>query len=181
MTRSRLVVLGVAAAVVSAGTVGAMRSTSEGGTWQEMAWPFPRDAWAAGRAFRCDGAACGGAMELYVRPKIGFCNCATGVTDDAEVDGVSDLDMIGADYVPQAAGEPIEIGGLRGRARSYRLTTPGGQVRSATGYALASKCDLVAIATIGPAANTPAARQGVTALLESSGVAAWIRQKLGRG
>ncbi len=181
MTRSRFIVLGVVAAAASAGTVAAMRSNSEGGAWHEMAWPFPRDGWAAGRAFRCDGAACGGAMELYVRPKIGFCNCATGVTDDAEVDRVSDLDMIGADYVPQAAGEPMQIGELRGRMRSYQLTTPNGQVRPATGYALSSKCDLVAVATIGPAANTPAARRGVTALLESSGVSGWIRQKLGRG
>lgn len=181
MTRSRFVVLGMAAAAVSAGTVAAMRSSSEGGAWREIAWPFPRDGWAAGRAFRCDSAACGGAMELYVRPKIGFCNCATGVTDDAEVDGVSDLDMIGADYVPRAAGEPIQIGGLPGRTRSYQLTTPDGQVRPATGYALSSKCDLVAVATIGPAADTAGARRGVTTLLESSGVASWIRQRLGRG
>ena len=30
---------------------------SQGGAgdanWQEIAWPFPRDAWPAGRAFRC--------------------------------------------------------------------------------------------------------------------------------
>ena len=28
--------------------------------WREIAWPYPRDAWPAGRAFRCDG--CTGAM-----------------------------------------------------------------------------------------------------------------------
>src|SRR5215469_14148914 len=41
--------------------------------WQEITWPFPRDGWPAGRAFRCE--TCGGELggvELYVRPKIGF-------------------------------------------------------------------------------------------------------------
>ena len=43
--------------------------------------------------FRCDVAACGDEVELYVRPKIGFCNCDTGVADDDEVDRVADLDL----------------------------------------------------------------------------------------
>jgi hypothetical protein len=47
--------------------------------WQEIAWPFPRDGWPAGRAFRCGAQACGEDVELYVRPKIGFCNCDSGV------------------------------------------------------------------------------------------------------
>ena len=73
--------------------VAAARPTGRGPAagWQEIDWPFPRDAWPAGRAFRC-APRCGGALEVYVRPKIGFCNCTTGVTEDAEVDRVSDLD-----------------------------------------------------------------------------------------
>ena len=31
--------------------------------WREIAWPFPRDGWPAGRAFRCDAAACGDEVE----------------------------------------------------------------------------------------------------------------------
>ena len=34
--------------------------------WQEIAWPYPRDAWPAGRAFRCDASSCGGAVEVYL-------------------------------------------------------------------------------------------------------------------
>src|SRR5262249_50676463 len=59
--------------------------------WREISWPFPRDGWPAGRAFRCES--CGGALggaEIYVRAKIGFCNCTTGVADDDEVDRVAD-------------------------------------------------------------------------------------------
>ena len=42
--------------------------------WRRIAWPFPRDAFPAGRAWTRDGT------EVYVRPKLGFCgNCETGV------------------------------------------------------------------------------------------------------
>src|SRR5947199_7919293 len=71
--------------------VGARPTAAE---WREIAWPFPRDGWPAGRAFRCAPALCGEAVELYVRPKIGFCNCDSGVADDEEVDRVADLDLI---------------------------------------------------------------------------------------
>jgi len=33
-------------------------------------------------------------IEVYLRPKIGFCNCDSGVADDDEVDRVADLDLI---------------------------------------------------------------------------------------
>src|ERR1700743_30203 len=63
-------------------------------SWRETAWPFPRDGWPAGRAFRCDSSACGGDVELYVRPKIGFCNCDTGGADDDEGDRVADTRLV---------------------------------------------------------------------------------------
>ncbi len=73
--------------------------------WREIAWPFPRDGWPAGRAFRCDTAACGEAVELYVRPKIGFCNCDSGVADDDEVDRVADLDLMSQRFAPFGSGQ----------------------------------------------------------------------------
>ena len=36
--------------------------------WHEIAWPFPRDAWPAGRAFRCRSAACGICTGAKPRP-----------------------------------------------------------------------------------------------------------------
>ena len=48
--------------------------------WRRIAWPFPRDAFPAGRAWRRDDT------EVYVRPKLGFCgNCDTGVVEEAAV------------------------------------------------------------------------------------------------
>jgi len=42
------------------------------------------DQWGIGRAFACEATACGVEVNVYVRPKIGFCKCATGVDDDDE-------------------------------------------------------------------------------------------------
>src|ERR1700688_896511 len=91
--------------------------------WQEIAWPFLRDAWPAGRAFRCRAAACGEGVELYVRPKIGFCNCDSGVADDDEVDRVADLDMISPNFVPRAGGRVVRVAGMSRRARPDALAT----------------------------------------------------------
>jgi hypothetical protein len=110
--------------------------------WQEIDWPFPRDGWPAGRAFRCDG--CGGA-ELYVRPKIGFCNCDTGVADDDEVDRVADLDLISERFVPLEPGQPVRIGELAGRSRSYELSMSNGAQHRAVGMAVSSGARQVAV------------------------------------
>ena len=181
--RGRLgILLGSAVAVAGAAAAlprsGLLQAKQEG--WQEVRWPFPRDAWPAGRAFRCGGAGCGGPMEVYVRPKVGFCNCATGVSGDAEVDGVSDLDMISPDFRPLAPGQAVAAGGMVGRVRRYVLTTGDGRDHAAAGFALSAKCDLVAAAALGPAAGTDAARQGIATLLGTPDVIGWIRSKLGK-
>src|SRR5450756_2869732 len=89
------------ALVALAGAAGAQPVDVEG--WREIAWPYPRDAWPAGRAFRCAVEACGGEVEVYLRPKAGFCNCDRGVADDDEVDRVADLDLISERFVPLQA------------------------------------------------------------------------------
>src|SRR5580704_17376624 len=66
-------------------------SSRERPVWTEAAWPFPVDQWGGGWAFQCKAADCGIDVKLYLRPKIGFCNCQTGVADDEELDRVGDL------------------------------------------------------------------------------------------
>ena len=73
--------------------------------WREIPWPFPRDAWPAGKAFRCDSPACGEDTVLSVRVKLGFCSCTGGVRDDDEVDNVADVDMITPVFVATGPGE----------------------------------------------------------------------------
>src|SRR6202046_5515299 len=55
----------------------------------EVKWPFPTDEWGEGKAFRCEAADCGAEVNVYIRPKIGFSNCLTGVSDDNELDRLS--------------------------------------------------------------------------------------------
>ena len=144
--RKLLTALAVAMCALS-GDAAHRHARSASDNWREIAWPFPRDGWPAGRAFRCATEACGGEVEVYVRPKIGFCNCDSGVADDEEVDRVADLDLISDRFVPLAAGEVIRIAGMPGRSRSYDLQMADGTHHAAIGIAVARRCDvLVAVA-----------------------------------
>ena len=49
--------------------------------WTEADWPFAVDEWGKGKAFRCAATQCGEEVNLYIRAKIGFCNCSTGVSE----------------------------------------------------------------------------------------------------
>ena len=53
------------------------------------------DQWGKGKAFQCKAADCGTEVNLYLRAKIGFCNCTTGVADDEELERLSDFDLMG--------------------------------------------------------------------------------------
>jgi hypothetical protein len=122
--------------------------------WREIAWPFPRDGWPAGRAFRCDSALCGEAIELYVRPKIGFCNCDSGVADDDEVDRVADLDLISERFVAIEPGKVVQVADMSGRIRNYHLQMQDGSRHAAVGIALSRRCDLLVAAAQGKAPDS---------------------------
>jgi len=111
--------------------------------WHEIAWPFPRDGWPAGRAFHCAGEPCGDDVELYVRPKIGFCNCDGGVADDDEVDRVTDLDLMSERFVALEPGKAIRIAEMPGRLRAYDLRMADGSRHAAIGIAVSRRCDLL--------------------------------------
>jgi hypothetical protein len=145
------------------------------GRWQEIAWPFPRDGWPAGRAFRCDS--CGG-VELYVRPKIGFCNCDTGVADDDEVDRVTDLDLISARFAPARPGKAVHVAGLAGRARFYDLKMTDGADHTAIGVALSHRCDLLVAVAQGRAEATELQRAALD-YLASREMRGWMLASLG--
>jgi hypothetical protein len=140
--RKPLTSLAVAVCLLT-GVAGYPHARSDTGSWREIAWPFPRDGWPAGRAFRCATEACGGDIEVYLRPKIGFCNCDSGVADDDEVDRVADLDLISARFDPIAPGSAIRIADMPGRVRSYDLAMPDGSKHAAIGIAASRRCDLL--------------------------------------
>jgi hypothetical protein len=129
----------------------APRQDERTGAWREIAWPFPRDGWRAGKAFRCGAAACGGEVEVYVRPKIGFCNCDRGVADDDEVDRVTDLDLMSEHFVPRAPGDVVGIADMPGRIRAYDLKMSDGSQHAAIGVAVSRRCDLLVAVAHGKA------------------------------
>ena len=139
--------------------------------WQPVAWPFPRDGWPPGRAWR------GHELEVYVRPKLGFCgNCDTGVVSDEEVDRVTDIDLLDERFVALQAGSRIRITDLLGRARLYRLNTRKGE-RLAEGIAVSHDCDLVVAIVLGKVTDEPT-RKLAHAFLESNKVQVWVNQQL---
>lgn len=173
---------GVAVVLALGGRRESPPTPAPGEIWREIAWPFARDAWPPGRAFRCLSAKCGEGTEVYVRPKIGFCsNCETGVTDDAEVDRVADLDLISERFASLKAGAGIRVGDMPGRARRYTLRMPGGDARSAMGLAVSRGCDLVVAAVLWPAAPAPEIELAPAQLLSSPRVTIWLDAALSGG
>jgi hypothetical protein len=123
--------------------------------WTEGTWPFPIDQWGGGWAFQCKAADCGIDVNLYLRPKIGFCNCETGVADDEELDRVSDLDLVGSERSALGPGRPITVHWMKGRSRGYAVSAPS--AKSVLSLAFNSRCDVI-VATV-VAGGEPAAQE----------------------
>jgi hypothetical protein len=156
------------------------RPPSSNSMWREIAWPFGRDAWPPGRAFRCIAPECGDGAEFYVRPKMGFCNCALGVSDDEEVDRVTDLDLISERFRPAAAGKPVQFAGLSGRSRSYAMEMPDGTEHLAAGIALSHKCDALVAVAHGKPPKASSLERAALDLLSSTALTEWMDSVLGR-
>lgn len=139
--------------------------------WRRIAWPFPRDAFPSGRAWKRDDT------EVYIRPKLGFCgNCDTGVVEDSEVDRVTDVDLLDDRFVPLREGRHIQLTDLTGRARLYRIKR-GGRDLMAEGIAVAYRCDLVVAIVVGPVADDTTLRNAHR-FLETNTAQGWINALL---
>jgi hypothetical protein len=148
--------LGAAVAGLLAGnaaTIGFLRPAGEPAkparepVWSEVKWPHPLDQWGLGKAFRCSAAECGTEINLYLRAKIGFCNCATGVDSDAELDRVGDLEIFSDHWVGITDGRVITVGHMNGRSRPYHVTMRYAAPITAIAIGFNDKCD-VAVATV---------------------------------
>lgn len=171
--------IALALAALGASGVGAYELAPPAPTsahWRELAWPFPRDGWPAGRAFRCEGGGCDGA-ELYVRAKRGFCNCDRGVADDDEIDRVADLDLISPRFVATSPGEVVHVGALDGRARRYDLDKSDGAGRAAIGIAVSRRCDLFVAAAQGRN-EAGAVQRAALVFLETPEMQTWVMAAL---
>ena len=161
-----------------AGRGGAVVATTPHPVWTEVAWPFPIDEWGKGKAFACRAADCGTEVDVYVRAKIGFCNCTTGVADDAELERLSDFDLVGGQVAALDDGGPIAVGWMKGRSRAYGISDSRGG-RSALSIAFNNDCDaIVATAVLGRNRRAKIEPQ-VIGFLNGDTVLQWAKVTLG--
>jgi hypothetical protein len=147
--------------------------------WTELRWPFPIDQWGTGRAFVCKAADCKSEVSLYLRAKLGSCNCTTGVADDADLDRMSDVDLVGGQVLPLGPGRPITVGWMKGRSRAYTLTSPSRPGKSVISVAFNDRCDMI-VATVVLAHDRPATiESGIMEFLNSRPVLQWAEIAFG--
>jgi hypothetical protein len=147
--------------------------------WNEVKWPFPLDQWGTGRAFVCGAADCGTEVSVYIRPKLGFCNCTTGVSDDDELDRVGDLDLYSDKFKGLSEGHAIAVGWMKGRSRPYHIDMRYGAPRTALAIAFNDKCDVVVATVAAERAQLALAERAALALLNSDRVLRWTEAELG--
>lgn len=147
--------------------------------FSEVRWPFPTDEWGEGKAFRCLAEDCGVAVNVYIRAKIGFCNCLTGVSDDAELDRLSDFNLMGGKPAVLGAGHEIKIAWMKGRSRAYAVSEPYHAPGSVLAIAFNDHCDAI-VATATVAHDAPKAIEpSVIDFLNSETVVHWAEVTLG--
>lgn len=147
--------------------------------WTEVKWPFPLDQWGTGKAFQCRAADCGSEISLYIRPKLGFCNCATGVSDDAELDRVGDLELYSDKFKGLADGRFITVGWMKGRSRPYQVDMRYGAPRTALSIAFNDKCDVIVAVVAAEREHLAAADRAALDFLNSDRVLRWAEAELG--
>jgi hypothetical protein len=147
--------------------------------WTEVAWPFPVDQWGVGKAFKCEGAECGGEVNVYLRAKLGSCNCATGVANDDDLDRMSDFDLVAGAVLALASGQPVKIGNMNGRDRGYALTSANPQGKSALSIVFNDRCDMVVATAILPHDQPIRVEPAVIAFLNSPAILRWTESTLG--
>jgi hypothetical protein len=147
--------------------------------WIEVAWPFSVDQWGSGKAFKCKPAVCDGTdVTVYIRAKLGSCNCATGVASDEDLDRMSDFDLVSGEVSPLAPGRPVTVGGMSGRVRTYALTAsrPG---TSAISIIFNDRCDMVVATVVLPTDQYTTIEPAVIEFLNSAPLLHWAELTLG--
>jgi len=183
MKMAHLLAIAIAGTGIVAGSVAVLglrapvKSRAIEPVWTEVKWPFLVDQWGIGKAFVCMPADCGSKLDVYIRPKIGFCNCSTGVSDDTELERVGDTDLVSRDVRPLGPGRSVKVGWMDGLVRAYRVS--GETAGDLLSVAFNDECDVVvAVAELGdgdPAVAGPA----VMAFLESRPMVLWAKKELG--
>ena len=152
--------------------------------WTEMRWPFPIDQWGIGKTFRCAARYCGREVDLHLRAKVGFCNCATGVANDEELERVADLDLLGNRPLALAPGRTVSVQKTTGRSRVHSISiVPVAAVtveeKLALTIAFNRKCDAVVATVVVDRGDPGDLEAAALKFLDSDTVIRWIRATFG--
>jgi hypothetical protein len=175
MTRAAALVLALGLGLLGSGDAATIAGADASArpAFAEVRWPFLLDQWGPGRAYRCPAAACAGAVDVYVRPKSGFCNCYNGVADDDEIDRIGDVDLHSPDFVPLSPGRPAKLGDMSGRRRAFRLASGGGS-RQVVAIVVATDCNALVATVVSDRDLSPAVERAVFDLLDGAPVQRFI-------
>jgi hypothetical protein len=146
--------------------------------WSEVAWPFPMDEWGRGKAYRCTAANCGAEINVYLRAKIGFCNCTAGVADDEELERLSDFNLVGGQVAALDAGRPIAVGWMKGRSRLYQIVNARSG-KTALSTAFHNECDALVGTAVFDRERLANIEPAVIGFLNSPAALDWARVELG--
>jgi hypothetical protein len=167
------IVIGAAVIPLSGARAPARPSAEVNPVWTEFKWPFLLDEWGVGRAFVCKPQDCGVEIKVYLRPKIGFCKCASGVDDDDELERIGDIGLLENKTVVLGPGHPIEVGWMKGRSRRYAVAGLTDDQLLSIGFN--DRCDvIVALATL-EGAQEDAIERAVIAFLNGDRVLRWVK------
>jgi len=170
MTPARLTALALALAAAGLIGDGAARPPADsfkGVAFDETAWPFLLDQWGRGRAFRCEAARCGAEVMLYLRAKVGFCDCFNHVDED-DVDRLTDFDLMGGKA--EAVGEDWAVPFAAGpaRLRAFRIGPAAGPRREAVSMVAARDCQALTALMVSDRAIPQALRSAMREALAAS-------------
>ena len=158
---------------------GAAVATPRHPRFSEVQWPYPTDEWGQGKAFRCAAVDCGVEVNLYIRAKIGFCNCKTGVSDDTELERLSDFRLMGDGPSVLRPGRPINVAWMKGRSRAYAIAAPYRARNSALSVAFNDRCDAIVATTVIAHDRPEAIEPSVIEFLNSEVIVHWAEVTLG--
>jgi hypothetical protein len=147
--------------------------------WRAVRWPFPMDQWGKGTAFQCSASDCGTEINVYLRAKIGFCNCTTGMADDADLDRVGDFDLFGGALYAQAAGLPVKVGWMKGRSRPFAIRDARQDGATILTVGLHDNCDALVATAVLERGQLAAVEPLVMRFLDSKTVMDWAKATLG--
>lgn len=185
--RHHAVLLSAVAAIALGGLVGASAllperaasNTASHPVWHEVRWPFPMDQWGKGTAFQCSATDCGTEINVYLRAKIGFCNCTAGMTDDADLDRVGDFDLFGGALYPQATGQPVKVGWMKGRSRPFAIRDGRRDDATVLTVGLHDSCDALVATAVLERGQLVVVEPLVMDFLNSKTVVDWAEVTLG--